>query len=88
MVRELLVEAKRSRAGRGGFLPGAWEALKAPLPPIETWKLPLYDAAKTEEQGLQLRLERFIPAEPLHQLFERAWNRIVEGDVPRYEEVG
>ena len=31
---ELVLEAKRERAGRGHFLPGGWEALKAPHTPL------------------------------------------------------
>jgi len=73
--KELLLEAKRERAGRGHFLPGGWEAYKAPLPPNESWKLAMYPRSKALAQ------------EPFHALFERAWKRIEDGDEPRYEEV-
>jgi hypothetical protein len=88
VARDLLVEAKRPRAGRGAFLPGGWEALKAPLPPIESWKLPLYGATKHPERGLVLPLRQFLAQKPVHQLFEEAWRRLEAGDAPGYEEVG
>ncbi|WP_436521030.1 hypothetical protein [Actinoplanes sp. HUAS TT8] len=70
----LLVAAKRERAGRPVFLPGGWQAAKAPRLPVETWKLPLY------VDGGQLL---FVPR-PLPELFAVAWRRIVDGDLPRY----
>ena len=85
--KELALEAKRARAGRAWFLPGGWEALKAPDLPIETWKLPLYEATRSAEGQLQLPLEHFVPPAPWHVLFERAWARVEAGDEPRYEEV-
>ena len=84
--RDLILVAKRERAQRGHFLPGAWEALKSPHPPMESWKLPFYgtrNATGTPEP----RFRRFQALAPFHQLFERAWNRIEAEDVPRYEEV-
>ncbi|WP_153454330.1 hypothetical protein [Streptomyces smaragdinus] len=74
---DLVVGAKRSRAGRSLFLPGGWEALKAPALPLETWKrghLPADDA-------------RVIPAVPVSDLFETAWQRVRDGDVPAFEEL-
>lgn len=85
--RKLVIEAKRSRAGRSFFAPGAWEALKAPHPPIETWKAELYGATRLPAGGLAIPLEHIVPLEPLHSLFERAWRRVESGDVPAYEEV-
>ncbi len=72
---ELLLEAKRERAGRRHFLPGGWEAYKAPIPPNESWKIAMYPHSKVLAQ------------QPFHTLFERAWKRIEDGDEPRYEEV-
>jgi hypothetical protein len=86
-ARELCVEAKRARAGRAHFLPGPWEALKAPHPPIESWKLPLYEIDRDAEGGLHPPLGRFLPLRPLHELFAEAWKRIQSGEVPAYEEV-
>ncbi len=78
--RELVVEAKRSRAGRKHFLPGGWEALKKPNLPIETWKLAMYEA--NEHGGAPLGL--ILPLKPYHQLFEEAWSRIEGGDLPKF----
>ncbi len=83
--RELLLEAKRERAGRPYFLPGAWDALKSPHPPMESWKLAFYGSRNTAGTPLP-RFHRFQALAPFHQLFERAWERIQGGDVPRYED--
>ena len=32
-------------------------------------------------------LSRILPLEPVHLLFAKAWKRIKDGDVPKYEEV-
>jgi hypothetical protein len=86
VAQELVLEAKRERAQRTYFLPGGWEALKAPNPPMETWKLPLY-GTRTAEGDPDAPLVRFQALAPFHVLFERAWQRVEGGDVPRYEEV-
>jgi len=86
LERELVLEAKRERAQRTCFLPGGWEALKSPHPPMESWKLPLY-GTRTVEGAPVAPLARFLALAPFHVLFARAWQRCVEGDVPRYEEV-
>ncbi|WP_316524618.1 hypothetical protein [Kitasatospora brasiliensis] len=74
----LVLEAKRSRAGRGLFLPGGWQEAKAPALPAETWKAALYDLP-THRPAL--------PALPVPELFARAWQRTVDGDGPGYEEL-
>ena len=84
--RELLLEAKRERAQRSHFLPGGWEALKSPHPPMESWKLALYGMRSPE--GIPLPpLGRFLALAPFHQMFEAAWERIENDDIPRYDEV-
>jgi hypothetical protein len=83
---ELLLEAKRARAGREHFLPGGWEELKAPDLPIETWKLTLYGARRAGD-GIVKPLPVLLPLAPIHELFETAWARVEKGDVPGYEEV-
>lgn len=85
--RKLLVQAKRSRAGRAFFLPGGWEAFSSPYPPIETWKLSLYGIEPAQHGRFEMPLERILPSIPLHELFEKAWKRIEGGDQPAYEEV-
>jgi hypothetical protein len=84
--RELILEAKRERAQRPYFLPGGWEALKSPHPPMESWKLPLY-GRRTVEGAAVPAMVRFAALAPFHLMFERAWQRIEAGDVPKYDEV-
>jgi hypothetical protein len=81
--RGLVLEAKRSRAGRSHFLPGGWEDLKAPHLPLESWKLPLYQLP-THPPGFLLR--RVLSLRPLGATFELAWKRVLDGDVPAYDE--
>jgi hypothetical protein len=83
---ELVLEAKRERAGRAYFLPGGWDALKSPHPPMESWKLAFY-GTRGPDGSPKPAFQRFQALAPFHQLFERAWQRIEAGDVPRYEEV-
>lgn len=86
VARKLVLEASRARAGRSIFLPGEWLELKAPWLPIERWKL-----AHLVE--LDLKLPDPCPAagpmvlRPFEDLFAAAWQRVVAGDEPRYEEV-
>jgi hypothetical protein len=84
--RKLVLEAVRARAGRSIFLPGEWVELKAPWLPIESWKL-----AHLVE--LDLNPRELCPAggpmvlRPFEDLFAAAWQRVLNGDEPRYEEV-
>ncbi|SIO62718.1 hypothetical protein SAMN05444166_7129 [Singulisphaera sp. GP187] len=84
--RKLVLEASRARAGRSHFLPGEWVELKAPWLPIERWKL-----AHLVE--LDMDLPELCPGggplvlRPFEDLFAAAWQRVVAGDEPRYEEV-
>ncbi|GLW27514.1 hypothetical protein [Actinoplanes regularis] len=73
----LVVTAKRERAGRPVFLPGGWQAARAPHLPVETWKLAMY-------QELD-RVRLVVSSLPL--LFRTAWGRITDGDVPRYHDL-
>jgi hypothetical protein len=83
---KLVLEAVRARAGRSIFLPGEWSDLKAPWLPIESWKL-----AQLVEFDLDPR--ETLPAggpmvlRPFEELFAAAWQRVLDGDEPRYEEV-
>ncbi len=83
----LVLEAKRARAGRKHFLPGGWEALKSPHLPLETWKLPLYGLTRNSEGKVETPLALIVPLRPVHEVFEQAWERVEDGDAPRYEEV-
>ncbi|MFF4417794.1 DNA-binding protein [Streptosporangium sp. NPDC001559] len=80
---ELVVEASRVRAGRSLFLPGAWTDLKTPRLPFEQWKAPLYDLISGESAQLGV----VVPIEPAAALHARAWRRVRDGDVPRFEEL-
>ncbi len=83
---ELVLEAKRARAGRSFFLPGGWIPLKAPRLPLESWKLPLYGlAAKTIRRWQPTR--PIIPRGPVSDLFQQAWSQVESGDGPRFEEL-
>lgn len=75
---DLVVTAGRSRAGRSLFLPGGWADLASPVLPVEQWKLPMY--------GHRL-LGPLVPVEPAADLYRRAWQRVGEGDAPRFEEL-
>ncbi|MFE6050659.1 hypothetical protein ACFQ6N_07890 [Kitasatospora sp. NPDC056446] len=74
----LVLEAKRSRAGRGLFLPGGWQEARSPALPAETWKAALYE--------LPTHQPVLVPV-PVPELFARAWQRTVDGDTPGYEEL-
>jgi len=54
--------------------------------PMETWKLPFY-GRRTPEGQVVAHMHRFAALAPFHLLFERAWKRITDGDVPKYDEV-
>jgi hypothetical protein len=84
---ELVLEAKRERAQRGHFLPGGWEALKSPHPPMETWKSAFYGKRGPDNQLQPYPVRCYLAFAPFHQLFERAWLRVERGDVPKYDEV-
>ncbi len=83
---ELILEAKRERAQRASFLPGGWEAMKSPHPVFETWKLALYGMRNAEGDPVP-PLGRFVALAPFHEMFAAAWQRIEDGDTPRYDEV-
>jgi hypothetical protein len=72
-----VLAAKRERAGRPVFLPGGWLANKAPSPPFETWKAPLY----LRHNNLTL------VTMPVPELFRTAWARVTSGDAPRYHDL-
>ncbi|MEU4264376.1 hypothetical protein ACYCCF_28645 [Streptomyces argenteolus] len=75
---DLVVEAKRSRAGRTLFLPCGWLERGAPGLPLETWKERLYPVAGST---------RTLPDIPVPELFATAWARARGGDAPAFEEL-
>jgi hypothetical protein len=62
--KKLVVEGKRERAGRSIFIKGGYTKGDRTNLPTEEWKLPFY-----------VGLDRNIPHEPTHALFERAYKR-------------
>ncbi|UWP85045.1 hypothetical protein Dfulv_12775 [Dactylosporangium fulvum] len=80
---DLVVEAKRPRAGRSLFLPGGWLALGTPHLPLERWKLPLVIGGDDVVSALGV----IVPVAPAPKLFELAWARVTTGDHPRFEEL-
>ncbi|MFE2294730.1 hypothetical protein [Streptomyces sp. NPDC059452] len=74
----LVVEAKRSRAGRTLFLPCGWLERGAPGLPLETWKEALYPVAGSA---------RTLPHLPVPALYAAAWARVRGGDAPAFEEL-
>jgi hypothetical protein len=84
--RKLVLEAARSRSGRPLFLPGEWVELKAPWLPIERWKLA--HLVELEKYAIDAVLTGGpLVLRPFEDLFAAAWQRIVSGDEPRYEDV-
>ncbi|MGX2993070.1 DNA-binding protein [Streptomyces sp. JNUCC 64] len=81
---DLVVEASRTRAGRSLFLPGGWTDPGTPRVPLETWKLPLYGELMHEEYAV---LGVVVPTEPATELYRRAWQRVRDGEGPRFEEL-
>ncbi|MBO1418531.1 hypothetical protein J0670_28505, partial [Streptomyces sp. FH025] len=75
---DLVLEAKRARAGRSLFLPGGWQEAKAPALPVETWKAALYHLPTHRPALAHL---------PVPELFAAAWRRTLDGDAPGYEEL-
>ncbi|MFE7136818.1 hypothetical protein ACFVAG_03635 [Streptomyces sp. NPDC057644] len=75
---DLVVEAKRSRAGRTLFLPCGWLERGAPGLPLETWKEGLYTVTGSA---------RTLPHLSVPALYAAAWARARGGDAPAFEEL-
>ncbi|MEH1014813.1 hypothetical protein V6U90_17090 [Micromonospora sp. CPCC 206060] len=78
---DLVIEASRSRAGRSLFLPGPWLERGSGQAPIEGWKVALFDLAPDGTAGLGVT----VPFEPVAGLYRRAWQRLRDGDRPRFD---
>ncbi|WP_269453205.1 hypothetical protein [Yinghuangia sp. ASG 101] len=74
---DLVVSAKRARAGRTLFLPGGWHEFRKALP-LETWKGALYPV----RDGSLI-----VPDRPVAELFRTAWQRVRTGDAPGFEQL-
>lgn len=79
---DLVISGTRTRAGRTLFLPGPWFAPDSPLPPMEKWKRQGLGVA---EDG-RILIGRPLPSVRVSELYRSSWQRIVDGDVPRYDE--
>ncbi|WP_315184765.1 hypothetical protein [Corynebacterium durum] len=81
----LIVEAKRSGAGRSRFLPGGWLPGSTNNKPMEVWKAPHY--LLWQADMVQPAIEGCPVLMPAQRLFKEVWERYTSGDVPGYEEL-
>jgi hypothetical protein len=81
-ARDLVVTGERKDAERSIFLPGGWERLQVgqyePVHALEEWKIALYGRDPKGPIALAVCLT------PAHELFARAWARVLAGDGPRF----
>ena len=83
--RELVVEGKRSRAGRSVFLPGVWWEASAPNIPVESWKSNFYLIRYLHKAEVVVP---WCPPTMLYdQLFKQVWQRWAAGDRPSFDEI-
>ncbi|MFD6989593.1 DNA-binding protein [Streptomyces sp. NPDC059943] len=80
---DLVVRAARTGARRSLFLPGGWTVTDSAVMSLERWKLPLFDLAG----GGSAPLGVIAPSEPVADLYRRAWQRVRDGDAPRFDEL-
>lgn len=85
VASNVVVEGKRSRAGRSVFLPSVWLEASTPNLPMESWKLEYYLVRYNS------KAESIVPwcppTLPLPELFAQAWKRYEDGDKPAMEEL-
>ena len=83
IAHDLVVEGKRTGAGRTVFLPGAWWEARSGSMPVEAWKSNFYLIRYRE------RCENTVrwcpPTEPFDQLFQTVWGRWLAGDRPSFD---
>lgn len=73
VARGLIVEDRRSRAGRTAFIPGAWaDKLTKPNLPLESAKLPRY-LVEVDNKEILGPYDVILPPRPLHEMFADAW---------------
>ena len=85
LANNLIIEAKRTRAGRSYFLPGAWLEGVSGSAPIEQWKTPYYLYWKDSKARPVIAGSPMIM--PYRQLFTDAWERYRRGDSPGYADL-
>ena len=79
----LVVEGKRTGAGRTVFLPGAWWEAQSGSMPVEAWKSNFYLIRYRERCESTVRW--CPPTEPFDQLFQIVWGRWLSGDRPSFD---
>ena len=83
VARDLVVEGKRTGAGRTVFLPGAWWEARSGTIPVEAWKSNFYLIRYRERCESTVRW--CPPTEPFDQLFQTVWGRWLSGDRPSFD---
>ena len=83
VAHELVVEGKRTGAGRTVFLPGAWWEARSGTIPVEAWKSNFYLIRYRERCESTVRW--CPPTEPFDQLFQTVWGRWLSGDRPSFD---
>ena len=83
VAHELVVEGKRTGAGRTVFLPGAWWEAQSGSMPVEAWKSNFYLIRYRERCESTVRW--CPPTQPFDQLFQTVWGRWLSGDRPSFD---
>jgi len=83
IAHDLVVEGKRTGAGRTVFLPGAWWEAQSGSMPVEAWKSNFYLIRYRERCESTVRW--CPPTEPFDQLFQTVWGRWLSGDRPSFD---
>ena len=83
VARDLVVEGKRTGAGRTVFLPGAWWEAQSGSMPVEAWKSNFYLIRYRERCESTVRW--CPPTQPFDQLFPTVWGRWLSGDRPSFD---
>lgn len=84
----LVVEAKRTGAGRSRFLPGGWLPGRGGINssrPTEVWTAPMH--LMWQDTKSRPVIPGAPPHRPVHELFQLAWQRISDGDIPGYDKL-
>ena len=83
VAHDLVVEGKRTGAGRTVFLPGTWWEAQPGSIPVEAWKSNFYLIRYRERCESTVRW--CPPTEPFDQLFQTVWGRWLSGDRPSFD---
>lgn len=83
VAHDLVIEGKRTGAGRTVFLPGAWWEAQSGSMPVEAWKSNFYLIRYRERCESTVRW--CPPTQPFDQLFQTVWGRWLSGDRPSFD---